>query len=230
MAEAGGRSRGAGSADLLPSPERFASGLVRGVVVVVLGLITSFALFWLMQAIVSVTATLAESGARLAIEFVRLKHDETPELKKREAPKREKPEQQPAPPQMNVAKNMNPSEAVGEIIPIMDAGTELQEATSLSTGGTDTAPVPLVRVDPDYPPRAQQQGVKGFVEVEFTISPLGTVQDVVVLRAKPPGVFEKATLEAVRRWKYSPMIQNGVAVARPGVQTRFLFNGRESSR
>jgi len=220
---------GGGGDEMLPPSTPLARVVVRTIVTMALGLVTAFALFWVMQAIVSVTGKLAESGARLSIEFVRLKHDETPELKKREPPKRQKPEQQPAPPQMNVAKNINPSEAAGEIIPMIDAGTQLQEATSLSTGGTDSAPVPLVRVDPDYPQRALQQRISGFVEVEFTISPLGTVQDISVLRSKPRGVFEKVTMDAVRRWKYSPMIKDGVAVARPGVQTHIEFDPKMKS-
>ena len=228
--QAKNRMDGGAASDLLTPRSSLARGLFRGVAAMLLGALTAFALFWVMQAIVSVTGKLGEAGARLAIEFVRLKHEEAPEIKKREAPKRQKPEQQPAPPQMNVAKDINPNDAVGDIIPMMDAGSQLQDATAMAATSTDSAPVPLVRVDPEYPPRASQQDLRGFVEVQFTISPLGTTQDLAVLRSKPPGAFDKVTIDAVKRWKYSPMIKNGVAVARPGVQVHFSFDGRRRSR
>jgi protein TonB len=80
-----------------------------------------------------------------------------------------------------------------------------------------------VRVDPDYPPRARQQGIEGWVVVEFTISPAGTVKDPRVLEAQPPSVFEQAALNAIRRWRYNPRVENGVAVAREGAQVRLRF-------
>jgi len=198
---------------------------VRALVAAICGAVTAFGLFWVMQALISVNYKLKESGTKIAVDFVRLKRDLAPETKKREPPKREKPEQQPAPPQMNVAKNMNPGDAVGEIVPIVDTGVELEQATSLGAGagGADSGITPLVRIEPEYPPRAKQQGIEGWVELEFTISPVGTVEDAVVTRAKPPFVFDQAALRAVRKWRYSPKTENGVAVARSGVQVRLRF-------
>jgi protein TonB len=183
-----------------------------------------------MQALVSVPYTLGKSGAPPSIEFVRLRKDTTPEAKKREPPKREKPEQQPPPPEMNMAKAMKPGDAVGEIVPIVDTGVELEKATALGAGGSDSDVVPLVRVDPDYPPRAKQQGVEGWVDLEFTISPTGTVQDLRVLEAKPSFVFDRAALKAVRRWRYNPKVENGIAVARSGIQVRLRFEIGARSR
>jgi protein TonB len=116
------------------------------------------------------------------------------------------------------------------MIPMIDTNAQLEQATSLSSGGADTEPVPLVRIDPEYPPRAAQRGIKGYVVLEFTISALGTVQDVQVVEAQPPNVFDRVSVEAVRRWKYNPRIENGVAVPQPGVQTKLSFAGRQSTR
>jgi protein TonB len=197
---------------------------VRLFVAAICGAITAFGLFWVMQALISVTGHLRESKEKVTVDFVRLRRDTTPQMKKREPPKREKPEQQPAPPQMNVAKNMNPSDVVGEMVPMVDTGAELEKATSLGTGaGSDTDVVPLVRVDPDYPPRAKQQGIEGWVEVEFTISPVGTVEEPVVTASQPPYVFDRAALRAVRKWRYNPKVEGGVAVARAGVRVRLRF-------
>ncbi|MDJ0849257.1 MAG: energy transducer TonB [Myxococcota bacterium] len=188
-----------------------------------LGVVTAFGLFWVMQALISVSGELKEGGGNLSVDFVRLKRDTAPEAKKREPPKREKPDAPPPPPQMNMAKAMNPGEAVGEIVPMVDTGMELEKATSLSAGGADSDVVPLVRVDPEYPPRARQQGLEGWVDLEFTISPVGTVQDARVIRSQPTFVFDRAALKAVRRWRYNPKVENGVAVARAGVKVRLRF-------
>ena len=197
----------------------------RLVITAALGVVTAFALMWVMQALVSVTGELAERGTRLSIDFVRLRRDTAPEVKEREPPKRQKPEQAPAPPQMNMAQNIQPGDAVGDMLPVVDTSVELEAATSLGTGaGGDRGIVPLVRVDPDYPPRARQQGLTGWVEVEFTITPAGTVSDARVVASDPPYVFDRATLRAVRRWRYNPKIEDGVAVARSGVLVRVRFD------
>lgn len=187
------------------------------------GFLATFALFWVMQALISEEGELLEVRPPPRIEFVRLRKDSAPEMKEREPPKREKPEQPPPPPEMNLAKNMKPGEAVGEIIPMVDTGAELAEATNLGAGGSDSDVVPLVRVDPDYPPQARQRRIEGYVDVEFTIGPAGTVEDARVIGALPPSVFEDAALRAVRRWRYNPKIEHGSPVSRPGVKVRIRF-------
>jgi protein TonB len=190
---------------------------------VLLGMITAFGLFWVMQALVTVTGELKGEGRNFNVDYVRLKRDNTPQTKKREPPKREKPKQQPPPPEMNMAKAMRPGDAVGAIIPMVDTGMELEKATSLGTGGGDRDVVPLVRVDPDYPPRAQQRGIEGFVDIEFTISPVGTVQDPKVINANPTFIFDRAALRAVRKWRYNPKVEGGVAISRPGTRVILRF-------
>jgi protein TonB len=192
-------------------------------IIIPLGIVTSFALFWIMQALVGVSGELKEGGKSLSVDYVRLKRDNTPQIKKREPPRREKPKQQPPPPEMNMAKAMRPGDAVGAIIPMVDTAVELEKATSLGAGGSDRDVVPLVRVDPDYPPRARQRGIEGYVDIEFTISPVGTVQNPRVIGANPSFVFDRAALRAVRKWKYNPKIENGVAVTRSGIQVRLRF-------
>jgi protein TonB len=188
-----------------------------------LAVIVTFFLFWAMQALVTVSGELTEGGAPPKIEFVRLKRDTTPEASKREPPKREKPEQPPPPPQMNLAQNMNPGEGVGEIVPVVDTSVELASATSLGAGGGDTDAVPLVRVEPQYPPRAEQRGIEGWVEVGYTIAASGTVKEAWVLRSSPPSIFDRSALTAVKKWKFNPRIENGVPVERPNMATRVVF-------
>jgi protein TonB len=60
----------------------------------------------------------------------------------------------------------------------------------------------LLAVNPQYPPSAAEKGVEGFVEVSFTVTALGLVENAIVTSAEPPGVFERAALAAITRWRY----------------------------
>jgi len=198
------------------APLRFALAIAVGVVV-------AFGLFWIMQALVSVSGELKEGGGNVKVEFVRLRKDRTPPTKEREPPKREKPEQPPPPPEMNMAQNLNPDQAVSDMLPMVDTSAEIADATNVGGSSDDRDVVPLVRVDPDYPPQAKQRGIEGYVDLEFTIGPAGNVQDVRVIGARPAQVFDQAALRAVRRWRYNPKVEGGTAVARTGVQVRLRF-------
>lgn len=68
---------------------------------------------------------------------------------------------------------------------------------------------PLVRVAAQYPVSALAKRVEGFVELRFTVTEAGTVEDPEVIRAYPEGVFDGAALRAVRKWKYQPQMVEG---------------------
>jgi protein TonB len=182
----------------------------------------TFGLFWVMQALIGVAGEILEEKNPLVVDFVRLKRDTEPELKKREIPDRQKPEQPPPPPQMNFSQNLNPDEGVGVMVPDVAAGLDLAEA-DLSAGGSDRDVVPLVRVEPQYPMSAKQRGIEGWVELRFTITAAGTVADIVVTAANPGTIFNRSAVQAVSKWKYNPKIKNGTAVDRPGVRQRIKF-------
>jgi len=93
----------------------------------------------------------------------------------------------------------------------------------LRTGGIDREPIRLVGVEPDYPPHAIAFEIEGWVQVQFTVSAAGTVQDASVVAAQPRGVFDDAALKAIARWRYNPKIEGGVAVERVGLQTVIRF-------
>lgn len=182
----------------------------------------TFALFWVMQALVGAEAEMLESTVSQIVDFVRLKRDTQPETKKREIPDRKVPDQPPPPPQMDFSQNLNPDAAVAAIAPVIDAVFEMV-AVDLGGRGSDRDVMPLVRVEPQYPMGAKQQGIEGWVELMFTITELGTVTDIVVTAASAGTIFNRAATQAVSRWKYNPKIENGVAVERPGVRQRIKF-------
>jgi TonB family protein len=63
---------------------------------------------------------------------------------------------------------------------------------------------PVVRKAPVTPPEAARRSESGWVIVSGILDERGWVTDPVVLAADPPGVFDKAALEAFDGWRYAP--------------------------
>jgi len=68
---------------------------------------------------------------------------------------------------------------------------------------------PLVRALPQYPPEAARRRIEGYVILRFTVTETGAVADPEIVRSDPRGVFERAAIRAVLRWKYQPQLVNG---------------------
>jgi TonB family protein len=81
---------------------------------------------------------------------------------------------------------------------------------ALRVGGDIRAPQKIVNVPPVYPPEAIDAKVQGVVVIEATIDAEGNVAEAWVLRSIP--LLDEAALQAVKQWRYSPTLVNGVAV------------------
>ncbi|WP_130619603.1 energy transducer TonB [Dyella amyloliquefaciens] len=100
-----------------------------------------------------------------------------------------------------------------------DSSRQQQAAPTTAAAGDSGAapgthgPVLVRNVNPRYPTTAVRANQEGWVEVTFTITPEGNVDDVKVLDAEPRHVFDRAAVEAVSRWKYQPATQNGTPIS-----------------
>jgi TonB family protein len=61
-------------------------------------------------------------------------------------------------------------------------------------------------VAPEYPDRANERRIEGWVDVEFTILTDGTTRDVAVANASHELYFRREALAAVGQWKFEPRI------------------------
>lgn len=61
---------------------------------------------------------------------------------------------------------------------------------------------PMIQVQPEYPERAVEQGIQGYVELDVTVGERGTVERVSIVSSVPAGVFDEAARSAVLRWRY----------------------------
>lgn len=58
-------------------------------------------------------------------------------------------------------------------------------------------------VEPAYPQTAAARQLPGWVDVAFTVDDAGRPQEVRVIAAEPAGIFDRAALSAVRRWRFA---------------------------
>ena len=77
-------------------------------------------------------------------------------------------------------------------------------------GGAIRPPERLSAPPPIYPSIARAARVQGTVILEATIGVEGTVSDVRPLRSIP--LLDAAAIEAVRQWRFTPTLLNGVPV------------------
>ncbi len=68
---------------------------------------------------------------------------------------------------------------------------------------------PTRPVQAEYPREARVRGAEGWVDVEFTIAPNGSTQDLVVRQAEPKDLFDKSALEAIQRARFEPFLKEG---------------------
>ena len=76
-------------------------------------------------------------------------------------------------------------------------------------GGDIEQPSLLHRVSPEYPQIAISAKKEGVVILEATVDADGLVSHVRVLRSEP--LLDKAAIDAVKQWRYSPLQLNGRA-------------------
>ena len=87
----------------------------------------------------------------------------------------------------------------------------------------DSAYLPLVKVDAEYPTRAKKRGIEGSVTMEFTVTETGSVEDLVVIESDPPGVFDRAAIQAASKFKYRPKVSDGSPMRVEGVKHKIVF-------
>jgi len=62
---------------------------------------------------------------------------------------------------------------------------------------------PMVRVAPKLPPSARRNASQGFVCMNFTVQPDGSVADICVADQLPTtGLFDRQAAEALSQWKF----------------------------
>jgi periplasmic protein TonB len=196
---------------------------------IALGGLVTLALFIMIQKMVTPgdpAEVVAVRGP--LIDFVRLKRDQDLALKRRAKP--ERPVKPRVAPPLPVAGKVNRPAPRADVptMPVLE-GPALGLAGPLGFmfPGEDMDALPLFRVPPQYPIRAERRGIEGWVDLAFTISKTGRVIDPEVIDGKPAGMFDQAARAAVMKWRYRPKVEHGSPIERKGVRVRIRFELRD---
>jgi len=68
----------------------------------------------------------------------------------------------------------------------------------------DDPPRVIIGGSPRYPFEAQQRGIEGEVKLRILVSTKGAVTQVLVVSARPQGVFDRAAVRAARQYRFRP--------------------------
>jgi len=130
-----------------------------------------------------------------------------------------------------------------DVTPIAVSATQSKPQINFNSGSgsmfRDGEYIPLFKVQPVYPRRAQERGTEGYVIVAFTITESGTITDPYVIEGKCRSVnnrdgeysdctmFNSATLRAASKLKYKPTVIDGRPVSVEDVPHKFTFELEE---
>jgi len=184
------------------------------------GFVLSAGLFWVLWRLVGAEFDVNQLQEATRIDFTRMRRDTETVTKRDVRVERERPPIVPQVPRMAFSTGAIDNN-IATLSPTVDARGAMSRM-SLSAG-SDQDVLPLVRIAPEYPARAAARGIEGWVIVQFTITPTGSVRDPMVVESQPRNVFDDAALKAIARWRYNPKVEGGVAVERVGVRTIIRF-------
>ena len=195
--------------------------IARYAVSIVIGSVVAVALLYLMQVLIATgKAAISEDRSVNFVDFIKIENPPEVNTRDRKPEKPDKPQEPPpdAPkPQMDAVEPGKTTINVGR--PTVSADISIS-GTGLSQA--DGEYLPIVKVAPIYPRRAQSRGLEGYVIVEFTVTKAGTVKDVVVVESSS-SLFNSAAIKAAEKFKYKPRVIDGEAVEVYGVQNLIRF-------
>ncbi len=193
---------------------RYAISLVTGTLI-------TFSLLWIMQVLIATgkRAIVDEADFQLG-DFIRVKKEE---VVRREEDEPEKPPEVDEPPPDTPPQQMDDLDtsqtlSIGGPSGKLDLGKLAGGRIGLGDGDF----LPIVKVAPIYPRRAQTRGLEGQCLIQFTVDTTGATKDASVVECTS-SLFEKASVDAVLRFKYKPRVVDGVAQEVPGVQHIITF-------
>ncbi len=171
-------------------------------------------IFYLMQALIAVgDVELNEKGIRIA--DVTMPERELELLADLERPQEEEPPPETMPPEFD----MTPPADLDNATPRPKFDFKGKKSGVFADGSY----VPIFKVPPIYPRRAQERGIEGCVMLEFVVTKVGAVRDPVVVWSQPSGIFDRAAMRSALKFKYKPQIRDGEPIEVPGVLNQITF-------
>lgn len=184
------------------------------------GLPVAAGLFFIMQYLIASADPKIDDEKRTKLADIHMPEREIDTNLKEQKPDKVDDPEEPPPDMDTPDLDMDMDVDVLNIAPSAQVDLAIN-STGMSTG--DGEYLPIVKVAPIYPRRAQSRGISGYCIVEYTVTASGAIRDPVAVDCQPSGVFEKASVKASLKFKYKPRVVDGVAIEVGGVQNKFTY-------
>ena len=207
----------------------FNQSLGRSFVFLAFAVLMSLGVFYFMSVLVFTNSEPKFSGDQnVSIEFLLNASLDELELRSRRLPKKPKEEKPPPEtPKLKIQQTELEKPDLSSHLPQLDLPDDFQSdsqgAGVAVQGAADSAVTPIFQILPIYPRKARLQNIEGFVVLKFDITETGQVDNISVIQASPPQIFNSSAVQALRKWKYKAKIENGKAVRQNNLKKRLDF-------
>ncbi len=195
------------------------NSLVRSLVGALVAVPVALGLFFLMQALIDREYEQEELENRKIADIVVPEREIDINVKESKPEKVDDPDEPPPemePMEVDFETDLN----VANVAP--GASVDVSISSSGMSAG-DGEYLPIVKVAPIYPRRAQTRGITGYCIVEYTVTKSGSIRDPRPVDCDPSGVFERASVKAASKFKYKPRVVDGEPIEVAGVQNKFTY-------
>lgn len=176
-------------------------------------------LFFIMQYLIASANPEIDDSKKTRIADIHMPETEIETNIEEKVEKPDDPDEPP--PDMDTPDvEMDMSMDIVNTAPQADVSVEIN-STGMSSG--DGEYLPIVKVAPIYPRRAQTRGITGYCIVEYVVTKSGSIRDPQAVDCQPAGVFDRASVKAAEKFKYKPRVVDGEAIEVAGVQNKFTY-------
>ena len=193
-----------------------------------LSLFISFFLFYIMSVLISSGKNLyGKSDKDANIYFLINESIDELELRDRRRPKKPKQEEiPPETPKIKVQQTEIQKPEMSSSLPDLELPTDFNVDGVLGVGqgmSQNTEVTPIFRINPSYPRQAALKQIEGFVILQFDITESGETDNISILQASPPQIFNSSSIQALKRWKYKPKMEEGKPVRQNDIKVQLDF-------
>jgi protein TonB len=178
---------------------------VRFVIGTSLAAAVTIGLFFVMYTLIKREPHIDEKKIEKIVDIVMQEAEIDVNIKEAKPDKPEEPDEPPPPLE-------TPDIADVQVDTALNVSFSPKADIKVGVGGlavSDGEYLPIVKVAPIYPNRANTRGVEGYCIVEYTVTKNGSIRDPQAIDCQPSGYFEKASVKAALKFKYKPRVVDG---------------------
>jgi len=195
------------------------NSIVRVIIAALVAVPVAVGLFFVMQSLIDREYEQEEVKSRKIADIVQPNEEIEVNVKEVKPEKVEDPEE-PPPEMQPLEFDMDMDVDVVNLAPTAKVNVSIN-SSGMSSG--DGEYLPIVKVAPIYPRRAQTRGITGYCIVEYVVTKTGSIRDPQPVDCQPQGVFERASLKAAEKFKYKPRVVDGEPIEVAGVQNKITY-------